>query len=103
MNNKETAFLRTILKKILKDKKRDEIASIQRYLCSIILPNYDDCVKGYKNLKKSAEIKNFDEFLASIFEIAYPKIQTIMKKLNDFKNKEGDGIIPKCMAVKISI
>lgn len=100
---KSSGFAEKIITQILNNKERNRITFIQRYLCSIILPNYDDFVISYEKLKNSKRYENFDEFLSFIFGIDYSKMKIVMNKLNDYKNAVGNDTIPQCMRIKISI
>lgn len=96
---KNCSFIKKVLRSILNNAKRNESYFIQKCLCGVILPNYNDFVKCC-DLKKSS-YNNFDEYLAVIFGIDYNKMITIINKLQTYKNITGMDIYNQCMATNI--
>ncbi|TQR31794.1 hypothetical protein DMB92_05245 [Campylobacter sp. MIT 99-7217] len=98
--SRNLAYIHTTFSYILKQKQRNEVNFIQKVLCNVILPRFDDFSKDYKYFKNLKSYKSFEECLSFIFEIDLKQIENILKKLDEFKNLQNQA--PLCLKVELS-
>lgn len=100
---REIYYIKTTLNTILQDSKRSEIKIIQGYLCNEILQKWNIYVDNYKNFKAFEKYKNIAEFLAFIFDIESNKMESILQKLDIYKNYKITELNARidCLSVKL--
>ncbi|MDE7216598.1 MAG: hypothetical protein K2N20_00700 [Helicobacter sp.] len=101
--SKEKAFFRVLINKIKKEPNRDTLDYIQRAMCKVILPRWDDFEREYKNHSGFKDCNDIESFLASLFDIDLEIIQIISKTLEDFKNQNDKEALEECLCVHIKL
>ena len=98
MQSRNVGYLVQALTNILNDAQRDK--NIQKYLCYVLLARFDDIQRDYKFLKNYKHLENVEKFLACVFNIQEYRMQTILKKLQNFKNINNQNC-KSCMDIKL--
>lgn len=79
------SYLRKRFFNILQDKDRDKIQRLQNYFCSFILVYYT----SISNFSKEEKKESVEKFLSKIFNKKENTISSILKQLDEFKDKNN--------------
>lgn len=101
--SKEKAFFRVLVNKIKKEPTRDNLEYIQRAMCKVILPRWDDFEREYKNHSGFKGCQSMESFLASLFDVEPQIIQTVLKALEEFRNQNDKNALEDCLCRKINV
>lgn len=99
--SREKAFFRNLVDRIKKEPNRDTLDYIQRAMCKVILPRWDDFKREYKNHSGFKNCKDMENFLVSLFDVDINMIQVILKTIKEFKNQNSKEALEECLCREI--